>query len=37
MLAGPFQHFNSAILSSWRGQVAGILTSRLVRVFGEVH
>ena len=28
MLAGPYQHFKDAIFSSWRGRVAGILTSR---------
>ena len=27
MLAGPYQHFKSAIFSAWRGRVAGILTS----------
>ena len=28
MLSGPYQHFRNAIVSSWRGRVAGILTSR---------
>ena len=28
MLAGPYPHFKNAILSAWRGRVAGILTSR---------
>ena len=28
MLSGPYQHFQKAIFSSWRGRVAGILTLR---------
>ena len=28
MLSGPYQHFKSAIFSSWRGRAADILTSR---------
>ena len=28
MLSGPYQNFKCAILSSWRGRAAGILTSR---------
>ena len=28
MLSGPYQHFRNATVSSWRGRVAGVLTSR---------